>query len=348
MVMWLPMWIRCGAGSRVAGMLTVASLALTGCVVEADGDGEAVDSVAQALCTGVKLSIDATGTLPPNSSALLTASNATCAAGEVAEYRFMYKLEGDPAPYAEFRGWSTEPTATFDNTDRPYGNYTLQVRARNVGSTVGQNSQSTVVIGSGEICPSVTLKTAPPAPQLPGKQITLAANATCTGGTPEYQYLVKAPGSSGYAPIGTWMGSNGVWDTTGLALGKYTLRVYARRAGNVSTYESLRSMAFELADTCRVASLEFSPSSPAPSGTLVDVDAEASCAGESAAEFRFHYRLKGSTAWLLLQDWSGVASTPWDTTGLAEGTYQMRVQTRAPGVTNPQASKSAYFKVTAP
>ena len=347
MVMWLPMWKRCGAGSRVAGMLAVAALALTGCVVEADGDGEDIGSVAQALCTGVKLSSDATGTLPLNGSTLLTANNATCADGEVAEYRFMYKLDGDPAPYAEFRGWSTEPTATFDNTDRPSGIYTLQVRARNVGSTANQNSASTVVITSGEVCTSATLSAAPKSPVLPGKIINLSAQATCTGGTPEFRYFVKSPGT-GFQALGDWTELNAAWDTTGLALGKYNLRVYARRAGNLSAYEATRSMAFELADTCRVASVAFSPVSPAPAGTVVDVNAEANCVGETDAEFRFHYRLKGSSAWLLVQDWSGAASAPWDTTGLAEGTYQMRVQTRSPGVLAPQASKSVYFKVTAP
>ena len=339
--------MRCVASSWVAGVLTVASLALTGCGAEADGDGESFDSVAQALCTGVKLSSAPAGTLPPNDSALLTASNVTCADGEVAEYRFMYKRDGDPTPYTEFRGWSSEPTATFDNTDRPSGKYTLQVRARNLGSSVTQNSQATVILNSGEVCPSVTLSASPKSPELPGKTITLSPNATCTAGTPEYRYFVKAPGL-GFSPLGTWTGESGVWDTSGLAVGKYTLKVYARSVGNVSAYESQRSVSFTLADTCKGVTMQFLPASPQPSGTMVSVDAQASCPGGSTPEFRYDYRLKGTTAWSLVQNWSSAASAPWDTTGLVASSYQVRVQTRAPGVTTSQASKTSTFNLTAP
>ena len=340
--------MRCDANSWVAGVLTVALLAFMGCGAEADGESESIDSVGQALCTGVKLSSAPTGTLPSNNAALLTASNVTCAAGEVAEYRFMYKQDGDPAPYAEFRGWSPEPTATFDNTDRPSGKYTLQVRARTIGSTATQNSQATVVLSSGEVCPSVTLSASPKSPELPGKAISLLPNATCTGGRAEYRYLVKAPGTASFTPLGTWTETNGVWDTSGLVVGKYSLRVYARHVGNISNFESRRSVSFTLADTCHGVTTQFFPASPAPSGTLVAVEADATCPGGFTPEFRYDYRLKGTSAWSLLQNWSSEASAPWDTTGLGASTYQVRVQTRAPGVTAAQASKISDFKLSAP
>lgn len=344
----MRMRVQCDASSWVAGVLTVALLALTGCSAEVDGEGESIDSVGQALCTGVKLSSAPTGLLPPNSAALLTASNVTCAAGEVAEYRFMYKQDGDPTVYTEFRGWSPEPTATFDNTDRPSGKYTLQVRARTVGSSATQNSQATVALSSGEVCPSVTMNVAPKSPELPGKTISLSPNATCTAGTAEYQYSVKAPGETTFAPLGTWTEANGVWDTSGLAVGKYSLRVYARHVGNISTFESQRSVTFTLADTCKGVTIQFFPASPEPSGTLVAVEAGASCPGGFTPEFRYDYRLKGTSPWSLLQTWSPEASVPWDTTGLGAGTYQVRVQTRAPGVTAAQATKTTDFKLTAP
>jgi hypothetical protein len=204
-----------------------------------------------------------------------------------------------------------------------------------------------VVLNSGEVCPSVELYTAPQAPQLPGKTITLLPDATCTEGTAEYQYFVKAPGASGYTPLGSWTESNADWDTTGLAVGTYSLLVYARRAGNVSAYESKRSLSYALADACHGVSMTFSPAGPQPSGTMVAVDARATCPGGATPEFRYHYRLEGTTAWLLLQDWSSEASAPWDTTGLLAGTHSVRVQTRAPGVTSAQASKSSTFKLTA-
>lgn len=347
MVMWMVMRERCGAGSWVAGMGAAALLALTGCGGEADVEGESIDAFAQALCTGVKVSIDPTKTLPPNSMALLTASNATCAEGEVAEYRFMYKRDGDPAPYAEFRGWSTEPTATFDNTGLPSGKYTLQVRARNVGSTVTQNSAAKVVINSGEVCSSVTLKAAPKSPQLPGKTIGLTAHATCTAGTPEFQYFVRGADTA-FMPLGTWTEGGTDWDTSGLDVGKYTLRVDTRRIGNPSGFESQHSMAFMLADTCQALVVTFSPSNSQPAGTLVNVNARANCVGGATPEFRYDYRMSGTSPWSLLQQWSSAPVAPWDTTGLAAGFYQVRVQTRAPGMTSAQATKSVGFDVTAP
>jgi len=348
MVMWSQVQERCGAGSRVAAVVAVAVLGMTGCVMEAGDESESIDSAAQALCTGVKLSIDPTGILLPNSAALLTASNATCGAGEVAEYRFMYKIEGNPAPYAEFRGWSTEPTALFDNTERLSGKYTLQVRARKVGSTALQNSQATLGLRSGEVCTNVTLKVAPKAPQLPGKAISLTPQATCTGGTPEYKFSVRAPGTSTYVPLGPWTGSNMVWDTTGLELGSYTLRVDARRAGNTSASEAKRTASYTLADSCQGVTMKFLPASPQPAGTMVTVEAQASCAGGTTPQFRYNWRLKGTPTWSLLQNWSSEASAPWDTTDLDPTTYNIQVEVRSPGVTKAQASKVSDYTVTSP
>jgi len=339
---------QCGASSWFAGVLTVGLLGLTGCSGEADFDGESIGSVEQANCTGVKLAVAPKGTLPPNESALLTASNATCADGEVAEYRFMYKRDGDPAPYAPFREWDLEPTATFDNTALPSGKYTLQVRARKVGSTVAQNSSASVVLNTGEVCSDVTLSASPKSPELPGKTISLTPHATCTAGSAEYQYSVKAPGGS-FVPLGDgWTEGNAAWDTAGLAVGKYTLRVYARRVGNVSNYESQRSLSFTLADTCKAPGMTFSPSSPQAAGTLVEIDARANCAGGSTPEFRFDYRLKSTMPWVTLQDWSSNDIASWDTTGLVAGGYIVKVQTRAPGVTSAQATKSVDFVVSEP
>ena len=64
-------------------------------------------------------------------------------------------------------------------------------------------------------------------------------------------------------------------------------------------------------------------------GPLVEITPQASCTAGSVPEYRYRYRPKCTTTWLLLQDWSESVAA-WDTTGLAGGTYNIQVETRAP------------------
>src|SRR5688572_2152211 len=99
--------------SGVRGFRSTAALAIAGalaaCAAPNDGEpAEGVASTAEALCTGVKLTSSVPSPLASGSATLVHATGATCDPGQTPEYRFMYRREGGPTTYTEFRGWSLD------------------------------------------------------------------------------------------------------------------------------------------------------------------------------------------------------------------------------------------------
>jgi hypothetical protein len=326
--------------------LFVSALAM-GCGATADDGSEPVDTVSEALCTGVKLTNATATPLPSGSSASLTAINTSCALGETAEFRFLHRRQG-ASVYTVFREWSPDPTASFDNTGLGSGKYTLLVRARHVGSGASQESASSLMILSGNVCTAVSLTPSPLGPKPPGTAITLTPTPTCTEGAAEYLYQVKPPGST-YADLTSWISTDTIWSTGGLAPGIYSIRVYARGAGNPTTpYESSKTISYTLADSCKPASLSTLPASPATVGTAVTINGGAPCLAGATPELRFSYRLKGTLTYTVLQNYSTDADFIWNTAGLAPGVYQLKVDSRAPGLTGAQSSKVVNYTLTAP
>jgi hypothetical protein len=339
---------------------TFASLAflpvIFGCAAANEGaqqqeDEENVDAVVGAVCKSVKLVNLTPGILPSGSSASLSATNTVCDPGQTAEFRFLYRRDGDPAGYIEFRAWGPSPLASFNNTLLPSGKYTLLVRARFVGSAKQYESVSSVMLSSGNVCPAVTLAAAPPSPQLPGPDVALTSSATCTEGGAEYEFSYRdfdAPTYSPYIVLRTWGGPTFSWDTGPFAVGEYTLLVRARGAGNASMMESMKTLKYTIADKCATVTESLAPPSPVASGTLVTISGNATCVNGAVPELRYRYRLRYTYAWTEIQTWSTATSAPWNTTGIPAGDYQVRVEARAPGTTTLQGSKILLYTLTAP
>src|SRR5262245_13800675 len=53
------------------------------------------------------------------------------------------------------------------------------------------------------LCESVTLAASPPSPQSVGASVSLAASASCSTGSPEYRFQVRA-GSGPYTELRAW------------------------------------------------------------------------------------------------------------------------------------------------
>lgn len=329
-------------GRRGTWVAIVACLA--GCGAEVD-ETEELGSSSEASCLGVKLTNLTALPLASNSSASLLASNVTCAPGEAAEYRFLYRREGATTSYTVFRDWDPSPAAMFDNSGLASGKYTLLVRARRAGSAATHESSASTTLMSGNVCTSVAVATAPPSPSPPTGTITLTPTATCTeAGGAEYLYQVKAPGSSNYADLTTWVSTAGSWNSVGLAPGTYTVRVLTRGAGNATTpFEGQRSLTYALYDVCKPVSISASPTGTASIGTVVHLSGGAPCVGSSTPEFRFSYRLKGAAAFSILQDYGSDSSVDWNTLNLSTGIYQVKVDARAPGAPTSQSNKIATF-----
>jgi hypothetical protein len=304
---------------------------------------ENLGEITDELCAGVTLTATSLAPMPSNTSIGLTAGGVACGAGETPEYRFSYKIDGGPTAYTEFRGWSTDPQATFDNTVLPSGKYTIAVDARNIGSKRARDSMKSVMLFSGNVCPTVTLATSPATPSLPGAQVLLTGSATCTEGAAQYRFAIRPPGATSYSELRGWGTHSMTWDTTGLAQGSYALQVFSRGNGNASTLEGMRSVSYMLADKCASVTASTVQPSPQPAGTPVTILGNATCTGGSTAELQYRYRLKGTSPWLMIEPWAPAAAAVWDTTALAPGLYQIYVEARAPGVNARQGSRSFYY-----
>jgi uncharacterized membrane protein len=238
----------------------------------------------------------------------------------------------------------------FSNSGLGSGKYTLLVRARHVGAITGQESYSTTTLLSGNVCTAVALAASPQSPSPPPVgTITLTPTPTCTGGSAEYLYQVKAPGASSYSDLTSWVSTPGSWNTSGLVPGQYSVRVLARGAGNPTTpFESLKAIPYGLTDTCRPVSALITPPATATIGAVVSFNADAPCAGASTPQFRFSYRLNGAAAFTILQDYGSDDTLDWDTTGLSPGSYQLKVDSRAPGAIASQSYKAYNYTLVAP
>jgi cysteine-rich repeat protein len=266
----------------------------------------------------------------PIGTVLSLNASATCSGvGTVPEHLTYYFLPGTQS-YFKVGDWSTAPV-DWNTAGLPNGNYTLLTYLRGHGNTSGRES---FVYGGallGNVCYSVnSVTTSPATPQSVCSTIVLSATATCTGSTtPEFRYFYYGPGSSSATPIGSWSSTPFSWNTTGLPPGRYAFLAYARGVGNNSDQESSGySAALQLGANCPSVSMSASPSAPQAAGTVVTLTANAGC---TPAEYRFLYRLWGSSAWLPIGDWTSSNTQSWDTAGLASGNYEAYVDARIAG-----------------
>jgi hypothetical protein len=320
----------------------VVLFALVGCDEPFDEgedilDAEGIATATQALCSQPQLASSSPGPMPPSSSVLLTASGVTCSPpGQTAEYRFLYQRVGSGSGFTQFRGWSTNRTATFSNAGRPSGQYRLQVRVRNVGSSQPFDSSAIITIMSGNVCHAVALTAAPAPPQLPGTLVALTASATCTPGPAEYRFLYRRPGESTLRNLRGWGGRTFSWNTAGRAIGEHELVVRARAAGNAS-YESSASIPYRLGIPNRpptitsngggsVANLSVYENMPPSVATVVATDPDP---GDTVT-----YSISGGSdaARFTIQPWGDLAfvggppdyETPADANG--DNVYEVEVQ----------------------
>lgn len=317
--------------SLLIALLATVALSLTGCAAGTDGGEEEAGELSQFVCSGVQLVATPAGPQAVGTSITLTASGATCGAGQTAQYRFVQVRDGGAA--VEIRPYGTSPVATWNTTGLQSGAYNVIVYARAVGSTAAYESAGYVnpKYLLGNVCNNTTAFTASPAaPQPAGTMVSLTSAATCTGGTPEFRYAYKGPADANYVYIGTGFGpATQTWNTTGLASGAYSLIVYTRAAGNTSVSESTRYLNYQIGATCANAAVTASPASPQPIGTMVSLTGTATC---GSPQFRFSYRLYGDTTWVPIGGFGG-ANQVWNTTGRTSGLYEVLVEARQTGST---------------
>ena len=165
------------------------------------------------------------------------------------EYKFLRKLSTSLI-WTTVQSYGTN-TWTWDTSTATPGTYNLRVNVRNQGSLAAyeaiMNMNYSVVAASPVTGATLAVDVA--SPQKAGALVTLTAQGVGGSGAYEYQFLRKHPSSTtwdvvqdyGNASGGTWE-----WDTDGVTLGTYALKVNVRNNGSAALYEVVRSMNYTI------------------------------------------------------------------------------------------------------
>jgi len=180
-------------------------------------------------------------------------------------------------------------------------------------------------------CASATMSPSAAPPQIPGTTITLTASSTgCS--SPTYEFWLLPLG--GAWTVGRGYGSaSWDWNTTGLALGLYSVGVWARQAGSTAKYDTFFIGSYQLAvPICTSATIAASPASPQAAGTAVTFTATSS--GCSAPKYEFWEQAPGGI-WKVVQTWGTGTTFSWNSTGATVGDYNFAVMALATGSAEP-------------
>ncbi|MCA9178676.1 MAG: hypothetical protein KDB14_29645, partial [Planctomycetales bacterium] len=198
----------------------------------------------------------------------------------------------------------------------------------------GAADPDTTEVASSYLCSGAKLSASPAAPADPGMQVTLtASNTACAAGeTPEFKFSYQRDGVAPWTVVQDYSASASAnWDTTGLPSGRYNLIVYVRAAGSGASFQSASRATYFIKNVCTAASLSTAPPGPQPAGAVVSLDATASCTAAASAEFKYVYRLIGTSGYTLISNYTANANVQWDTTGLSSGMYDLIVYARVNG-----------------
>jgi hypothetical protein len=296
---------------------------------------------AGAACTSVTETANPASPQAPGASVKFTASATAC---PNPTYEFWLLAPG--AGWAVTQAYSAASTWTWNTTGLAAGTYTLNVYARQSGSTADYEAALTPTVTyvlQVAVCSSVTQTTSPASPQQPGTTVTFTATASgCPN--PRYQFWLQPPSGAwavqqDYSASNTW-----TWNTTGLALGTYSVSVYARDAGSTAAYDTYlnpaQSYVLSAGPACTSVSQAASPASPQPPGTAVTFTATASGCPNPTYQF---WLLAPGGSWTVVQAYSASNRWTWNTTGLVGGTYQLNTYVRQSGST---ATYEAYLSPT--
>jgi hypothetical protein len=322
----------------VARASAIALMGLIACNRE-PAPPEATSKAASSLCIAPTLTASAASPQPVGAIVGLTAT-AACAAGQTPEYRFLVRAGG--GPYQELRGWATSPSALFDTAGFAAGQYALAVHVRASGANKPESTRTLHYL-LGETCGQPAVSTTPASPSSLGAPVTIAALASCTGAaSPQFRYSYRVAGTGAWTVFQDFTQGSASWSTDGLGANSYALRVETRADDYAGPSQASTVVNHVLGGLCATATLGISPASPKPLGTLLTLNAGATCSS-GAPEFRFEYLQPGSTAYTELRGWGG-PNIGFDSTAHPAGLYSFRTQVRAiGGASSAQASKSRNF-----
>lgn len=204
----------------------------------------------------------------------------------------------------------------------------------------------TVCIGTCEVeTPgTVSMASIPAGLQQPvGSSLVVTANPAGNTGGVEYQFELDS--GSGPVVVVPWSASNAFnWDTLGLAAGSYTVSVSARTLIGQVAFAAPAALTFSLFKPATLGvSIVANKMSPQLRGSLVTFTYKAVGGTNPSKEFEASLRMPNGT-WTSVQGYATTSTWSWNTTGLAAGTYYLKVKAREAGYTlSSQGEKTIPF-----
>jgi spore germination protein YaaH len=271
-------------------------------------------------CISPALSTDKASPQPTGVQVALTG---TSQCDGTPQYRFMIQAPDGTWSVAQDFGSSTAYTWAGGGAG---GTYNLELDAKS-SSAPTSSMASTQLAYTRSSCTAVTLTTNPPSPQLPGPSVVLTGSATCPA-TAQYRFWIHKPdGTVGvvqdYGPANTY-----TWNTAGLPVGWYGLRVDARDVGATSVYEAVGTMQYAVAEpACTTPTVSVDPPAPQGTGTMVSFTATTTTCPHPL--FEFWLAPPGATSpWILAQGYTSSPTWRWNTTGASSDDYRVEVWVR--------------------
>lgn len=180
--------------------------------------------------------------------------------------------------------------------------------------------------------------------------MTWTADATCTI-APQYQFHFRHPTTGVWSLLRDWSTTGSyTWNTTGLDLGVWNVKVWVRDIGYAGSpaYQTSVGSTFELnaSAACTSASTIATPNPVVRGNTVTFVTAAGSC---PSPEFQVHHLAPGGT-WQLVSEYAAANSTYlWDTTNAVTGTHNFQIWARTQGsAVSYHVNSKVSVKVTAP
>jgi FtsP/CotA-like multicopper oxidase with cupredoxin domain len=204
-----------------------------------------------APATGATLTPAVVSPQPKGTAITFTAAATGGDAGPY-EYSFWWR-PSTTTTYTLGRTWTTTPSWTWNTAalGLPAGSYVIRVNVRHVGSSVAFETNNLIGYNLITVIAPATGATLTPAvvsPQPKGSAITFTSAATGGDVGPyEYSFWWRPSGSTTYTLGRTWGTTpTWTWNTLGLPIGSYVVRVNARHVGTTVPFEAFNALTFGL------------------------------------------------------------------------------------------------------
>jgi len=162
------------------------------------------------------------------------------------EYYFTYR-NPVTATWSVGQAYGARSSWLWNTAGLPTGNYSVQVWARNAGSTAAYEAYKGLTYILNNPVAAVAVTTNPASPKTVGAKITFTATASGGSGSYEYYFTYRNPVTATWS-VGQAYGarSSWLWNTTGLPAGNYSVQVWARNAGSTAAYEAYKGLTYIL------------------------------------------------------------------------------------------------------